>query len=200
MKLLRIDSSARNTSVSRRLTQSFVDTWKSQHPGGTVIDRDLAKTPVSHVTDEWVAAVHTDSAKLTDDQQRLLKTSNELISEIQSADVVVIGVPMYNFTVPSSLKAWIDQIVRMGVTFSYGASGPVGLIKGKKVFVLTSRGGAYQAGTPTHGFDFQEPYLRHILGFIGLTDVTFINAENQMRDSAGLDLAAATEKIQHAAA
>jgi FMN-dependent NADH-azoreductase len=108
---------------------------------------------------------------------------------------VVIGAPMYNFSIPASLKAWIDQIVRIGKTFGYGPNGPRGLLGEKKVVVITARGGAYEKGTAAEAFDFQEPYLRHILGFMGLTDVTFIHAENQAREEAGASLAAAVELI-----
>lgn len=102
---------------------------------------------------------------------------------------------MYNFAIPSLLKAWIDQVVRLGKTITYGSHGPQGLLGNKKVVVITARGGAYEKSTPREKFDFQEPYLRHILGFVGITDVTFIHAENQVGDKAGPSLAAAAEKI-----
>jgi FMN-dependent NADH-azoreductase len=120
---------------------------------------------------------------------------------LRSADTIVIGAPMYNFSISAALKAWIDQIVRIGHTWSANGSRPEGLLKGKKVVVLTSRGGAYRQGTPTAPFDFQEPYLRHVLGFIGLTDVIFIHAENQKPgELAAPALAAAFEQLQTAAA
>ena len=107
---------------------------------------------------------------------------------------------MYNFAIPSVLKAWIDQIVRVGKTVAYGPSGRQGLLGNKRVFVITARGGAYEKGTPSEKFDFQEPYLRHIFGFMGVTDVTFIHAENQHREGAGPSLADALEQIEHAVA
>ena len=107
---------------------------------------------------------------------------------------------MYNFAIPSLLKAWIDQVVRVGKTVTYGSHGPEGLLGNKKVVVITARGGAYEKDTPRVKFDFQEPYLRHIFGFVGLTDVTFIHAENQLRDGAGPSLEAAAERIGHLAA
>jgi FMN-dependent NADH-azoreductase len=196
MKLLRIDSSARGGSISRKLTARFAEAWKNQHPGGKVVERDLSATSLPAITDEWVQGAHSDPAKQTPAQREALALSDELIEELASADEVVIGVPMYNFGIPPSLKAWIDQIVRIGKTFSYGAQGPKGLVPGtKKVFVLTSRGGTYGRGTSTEKSDFQEPYLRHILGFIGLTDVTFIHAENQAGPSAGDSFTAATQQI-----
>jgi FMN-dependent NADH-azoreductase len=195
MNLLRIDSSARGSSISRKLTARFAEAWKNKHPGGKVIERDLSATALPAITDEWVEGAYSDPAKRTPAQLHALALSDELIEELASADEIVIGVPMYNFGISSSLKAWIDQIVRIGKTVSYGADGPKGLFSGKRVFVLTSRGGAYGRGTPTEKFDFQEPYLRHIFGFIGLTDVTFIHAENQMGPSAGPSFAAANEQI-----
>ncbi len=181
MKLLRVDSSARRNSVSRQLTQRFVESWKKENPAGEVIERDLASTHLPLITDEWALAAHSDPAKRTPAQQETLAASDALVEELLAADTIVIGAPMYNFTVSALLKAWIDQIVRVGRTVLFGARGPQGLLKGKKVVVLTSRGGSFRPGSPTAQFDHQEPYLRHILGFIGLTDVTFIHAENQKR-------------------
>jgi FMN-dependent NADH-azoreductase len=137
---------------------------------------------------------------LTPAQRSYLSTSDQLIEELQAADIIVIGAPMHNFAIPSSLKAWIDQIVRLGKTFGYGPSGVRGLLAKKRVIVVTARGGAYEKGTPAERFDFQEPYLRHILGFIGLTDVTFIHTENQSREGAGPSLAAAAEHVERLAA
>jgi FMN-dependent NADH-azoreductase len=121
-----------------------------------------------------------EESKLTPAQRSYLSTSDELIEELQAADTVVIGAPMYNLSIPSLLKAWIDQIVRLGKTVGYGPNGPQGLLARKKVVVITSRGAAYEKGTARGAFDFQEPYLFHILAIIGLTDVTFIHAENQV--------------------
>lgn len=179
MKLLRIDSSARKNSVSRQLTAEFVESWRQHHPDGQVVERDLAATNLPHITDEWVRAVHSDPLSLTTEQREVLAASDTLIDELRQADVIVIGAPMYNFAIPAPLKAWIDQVVRVGKTVLFGPSGPKGLLKDKKAYVITSRGGAFRPGTATERFDYQEPYLRHILAFIGLTDVTFIHAENQ---------------------
>jgi FMN-dependent NADH-azoreductase len=179
MQLLRIDSSARRNSVSRQLTAHFVEAWQQEHPDGTVIERDLATTALPHITDEWVQAIHTNPESLTAEQKSVLQLSDALVNELVQADTIVIGAPMYNFAIPAPLKAWIDQVVRVGKTVLFAASGPQGILKGKKVYVVTSRGGAFRPGTATERFDYQEPYLRHILGFIGLTDVTFIHAENQ---------------------
>lgn len=199
MKLLRIDSSARSSSVTRQLTAKFVEEWKRNYPTGEVTQRDLATTVLPHITDDW-SATHLESSQLTSAQRNYLSTSDRLIEELQAADTIVIGAPMYNFAIPSSLKAWIDQIVRMGKTFGYGPGGARGLLGDKKVIVVTARGGAYPKGTPGEKFDFQEPYLRHIFGFIGLTDVTFIHAENQGREGAAPSLAAAADEIGRLAA
>jgi FMN-dependent NADH-azoreductase len=179
MTLLRIDSSARRHSVSKELTSRFVEAWRDKHPDGQIIERNLASTAIPPITDEWVQAAHSDPANLTTEQKQALALSEELIAELLQADVIVIGAPMYNFTIPAPLKAWIDQVVRAGKTVLFSATGPQGLLQGKKVFIVTSRGGAFRPGTPTERFDHQEPYLRHIFSFIGITDVTFIHAENQ---------------------
>jgi FMN-dependent NADH-azoreductase len=198
MKLLRIDSSARSSSVTRQLTAKFVEEWKKNHPAGEVIQRDLATTMLPHITDHW-GGTHLEPSQLSPAQRNYLATSDRLIEELQAADTIVIGAPMYNFAIPSSLKAWIDQIVRMGKTFGYGPSGARGLLGNKRMIVVTARGSAYEKGTPAEKLDFQEPYLRHIFGFIGITDVTFIHAENQAREEAGPRLAAAAEEIERLA-
>ena len=201
MKLLRVDSSARRNSVSRHLTGHFAEAWQQEHPHGTVIERDLSTTVVPHITDEWVHAIHSDPATLTPEQKQVLQLSDALVEELLQADTIVIGAPMYNFAIPAPLKAWIDQVVRVGKTVLFATAGPQGLLKGKKVFVITSRGGAFRPGTPTERFDYQEPYLRHILAFIGLTDVTFIRAENQRPgEQAEIAKAAAIAHIQDVAA
>jgi FMN-dependent NADH-azoreductase len=194
MKLLQIDSSARAGSVTRRLTAKFADEWKKSHPGGEVINRDLPTTRLPLITDDW-SATQIEPSKLSPSQRNYLATSDALIEEVLTADVIVFGAPMYNFAIPSVLKAWIDQIVRLGKTVTYGPHGPQGLLGNKRVVVITARGGAYAKSTPRERFDFQEPYLRHIFGFVGLTDVTFIHAENQIGDGAGASFAAAAEQI-----
>jgi FMN-dependent NADH-azoreductase len=194
MKLLQIDSSARTSSVTRRLTTRFTEKWRKNHPDGEVIQRDLSATALPLITDDW-SATRLEDSKLTPAQRSYLSTSDALIEELAAADTVVIGAPMYNFSIPSSLKAWIDHVVRIGKTVGYGPNGPQGLLTRKKVVVITSRGGAYEKGTAREAFDFQEPYLRHILGFIGLTDVTFIHVENQAREEAAAFFADAAERV-----
>jgi FMN-dependent NADH-azoreductase len=199
MKLLRIDSSARRSSVSRQLTGRFAEVWKKEYPEGEVIERDLATTQLPLITDEFVQAMHSNPATRTPGQKQALAVSDTLIDELLQADTIVIGAPMYNFAIPALLKSWIDQVVRAGKTVLFEASGPRGAIEGKKVYVVTSRGGSYRPGMPTERFDYQEPYLRHILAFIGLTDVTFIHADNQKPgELAEPSRAAALEKLEQA--
>jgi FMN-dependent NADH-azoreductase len=197
MNLLRIDSSARAGSESRRLTSRFVQEWRLEHPEGAVVERDLSTTTLPHITDDWLAT-YGDPSKLTPEQREYLSISDELVEELQVADVVVIGAPMYNHMISWELKAWIDQVVRFGKTVVYGAKGPVGLLKGKKVIVITARGGSYPAGTPRGAVDFQEPYLRHILTTLGFSEVTFIHAENLKGAEAEISRAAAIGAIQKA--
>ena len=199
MKLLHIDSSARASSESRKLTARFVQDWKLENPTGTVTVRDLATTPLPHITDTW-SATYGDPAKLTAEQRQYLALSDELIEELRAADTVVIGAPMYNHMISWELKAWIDQVVRMGKTFVYDATGPKGLLGGKKAVVITARGGSYPAGSPRAAVDFQGPYLRHILTTLGFSDVTFIHAENLMGAQADDSRARAAAAIREAIA
>jgi FMN-dependent NADH-azoreductase len=199
MKLLQVDSSARAGSVTRRLTAKFAEEWRMNHLTAEVTHRDLSTTMLPLITDDW-NATQIEPSKLTPAQRNYLAVSDALIEEVQAADTIVIGAPMYNFAISSLLKAWIDQVVRIGKTVAYGPNGPRGMLGKQKVFVITSRGGAYEKGTPAEKFDFQEPYLRHVFGFIGLTDVTFIHAENQHREGAAPSLAAALEQIGQGAA
>lgn len=174
--LLHIDSSPLESSISRELTREFVKTWKAAHPDGTVIDRDLAARPAKPVDAAWIGAAYTPEAGRTPEQKEALALSDELIGELQKADEYVIGVAMHNFSIPSVLKLWIDQIARSGKTFSYGEGGVQGLLQGKKATVLVASGGVYELGTPAGALNFIEPYLRTILGFIGVKDVKFITA------------------------
>jgi FMN-dependent NADH-azoreductase len=195
MKLLRIDSSARTASVTRLLTARAAEEWKGNNPNGDVIHRDLLSIQIPPITDDWSATL-LEASKLSPGQRSYLSTSDQLIDELRGADTIIIGAPMYNFSISSPLKAWIDQIVRIGKTFGSGPNGSRGLLESKRVIVITARGGAYEKGSAKEAFDFQEPYLRHILGFIGLTDVTFIHAENQSRDQAAASLESAAERIR----
>lgn len=194
MKLLKIDSSARRSSVSRQLTAKFVEAWKSQNPTGEVVERDLSTTLLPHITDDW-SGTYIEPSKRTPAQQQYLSTSDAFIEELVGADTIVVGSPLYNFTISWELKAWIDQVVRVGKTMTYGTAGPKGLLCGKKVVVIASRGGTYSADSSGAQFDFQESYLRRILGFMGLTDLTFIHAQNQRGEQGEPSRAAALERI-----
>ncbi|WP_266171937.1 FMN-dependent NADH-azoreductase [Dyella subtropica] len=166
MKLLHIDaSSLGNHSVSRGLTASIVAELVREQPGTRVTYRDLIAQPLPHWTPVADAA----------DPAALL--GNDVMEEFLAADVIVLGAPMYNFSIPSALKAWIDRVLVAGKTFRYTENGPEGLAKGKRVIIASSRGGIYSEGTAGAPMDFQEPYLRTVLGFIGITDVEFVRAE-----------------------
>jgi len=174
--LLQLDSSPLASSVSRELTREFVSNWKIAHPSGQVIVRDLAALPPKPVDQAWIYAAHTPADARQPEQKALLAYSEECIAELERADEYVIGVAMHNFSIPSVVKLWIDQVVRSGRTFAYGADGPKGLLTGKKATILAATGGVYQAGTPMAAFNFVEPYLNTILTFIGVADVTFVTA------------------------
>jgi FMN-dependent NADH-azoreductase len=175
--LLHIDSSPLyGRSVSRQLTGAFVAQWKSSHPGAAVIDRDLAATPMPPINAEWVGAAYTPEEARNPQQKELLALSDKLLTELEHADEYVIGVPMHNFGVPSVLKLWIDQIARVGKTFAYVDGAPKGLITGKKATFIIATGGVYDAQTRMASFNFVEPYLRSVFGFLGVTDVTFLTA------------------------
>lgn len=174
--ILHIDSSPRgNRSVSRTLAAEFVDTWKASHSTGKVTYRDLGHQPVPHVDEAWIAGAFAPPETHTPEQSQAIQVSDMLVNEFLAAERYVLGVPMYNLNIPSTLKAYIDQIVRVGLTFSVGPNGYEGLVHGKKMLVITARGGAYPQNSPA---DMQEPYLRLIFGFIGITDITFIHADS----------------------
>jgi len=161
-------------SVSRLLVEEAVQRLSEAHPGAVITERDVGAAPMPHLTPETVAGVRgvaTSEAELA-----AAALSDELIAELKKADIIVIGAPMYNFSIASGLRAWFDHVLRPRVTFAYSDSGPQGLITGKSVIVIESRGGLYSEG-PAAVMDFQEPYLKTLLGFIGLTDVTFVHAE-----------------------
>jgi len=186
--LLHIDSSPLyGRSVSRKLTGAFVTQWKATHPGGTVIDRDLTATVIPPINAEWVSAVYMPDEARTPIQNELLSLSDTLLAELEQADEYVFGVPMHNFGVPSVLKLWIDQIARVGRTFSYADGTPKGLLVGKKATFIIATGGMYDAQTRMASFNFVEPYLRSVFGFVGVTEATFLTAGGTMALNHGLD-------------
>lgn len=187
-KLLVIDSSASGAaSVSRQLTAAAIEAFRAADPAVEVTYRDLDASPPPHLTSGMIAGVRTPAAA-TDAEQAARAQSLELLDEVRAADTIVIGAPMYNFSVPTVLRAWLDHVLRPGDVFRYSANGPEGLLGGRRVIVIESRGGLYSEG-PAAVADFQEPYLRHLFAFAGITDVTFVRAEKvgygpQARDAA----------------
>jgi FMN-dependent NADH-azoreductase len=172
--ILVIDSAVSgDASVSKALVREAVAALTDGEPA-RVVHRDLGRDPVPHLTDATMAGVR--GVPATDAERATRAFSDELIAELRAADTIVIGAPMYNFSVATGLRAWFDHVLRAGETFSYSEAGPKGLLTGKRVIVVESRGGLYSEG-PAKAVDFQEPYLRHLLGFMGLTDVTFVHAE-----------------------
>lgn len=171
-KILQINSSIRGeASTSTRLAKAVVDRLKDLHPEATVQVRDLEGQPV--LDSVALAAIFTPPEKRTPEQAARVELDDAAIAQLQESDALVLGVPLYNLDVPVQLKAWMDSITRAGVTFRYTEKGPVGLVGSKKVYVALARGGVYD-GSP---MDTQKPYLRNFLGFLGMTDVTFIHAE-----------------------
>ncbi|MFO7770135.1 MAG: NAD(P)H-dependent oxidoreductase [Roseovarius gahaiensis] len=186
--ILHLDASPRlSDSVTRDLTSKIVSRW----PEAQVIRRDLAKNPVPQLTDAWIAANFTPADQRSPEQAAELALSDELINEVTQADTLVIGLPVYNFAPPAALKAWIDHVARAGVTFRYTENGPEGLIHGKRVILAMASGGT-GAGSE---IDFASTYMRHILGFVGMTDVTLVAAD-QMALDAETSLAKASGQIE----
>ncbi|MEM9796783.1 MAG: NAD(P)H-dependent oxidoreductase [Pseudomonadota bacterium] len=175
MSILRIDASARDEgSVTRDLLDKI-----ETRLGGEVTRRDLGGEALPQITGTWVGANFTPDDTRTEDQRSALALSDSLVAELKAADTILIGLPVYNFSVPASLKAWIDLVARLGITFKYTPEGPVGLLEGKRAIVAVASGGT-KVGSE---IDFATPYMRHILGFIGIHDVTFVTADALMADA-----------------
>lgn len=190
-KILNINSSVRNgDSISRKVTTEFVNKWKAKDENTVVVERDLAANPLPHIDGNTLGAFFTPAEQRTAEQAQIATLSETLVQELFDADVIVIGAPMYNFSITSGLKAWIDHVARAGVTFKYTDKGPVGLLTGKKVYIFTASGGVYSEG-PAQAMDFNATYLRTVLGFIGLTDVTIINSEGVAMGEEGVNKALA---------
>lgn len=179
MKLLHIDSSPLGgNSVSRQLTDRIVAQWRTSHPGTVVEYLDLAADAPSHLSiDSLGFRAGPNAQGLSEVQRRENEISEKLVSQFMAADVIVVGAPMYNFSVPSQLKAWIDRVAQAGRTFTYTDTGPQGLAGGKTVIVASSRGGVYSTNPALAGLDHQESYLKTVFGFFGVTDVQFVRAE-----------------------
>jgi FMN-dependent NADH-azoreductase len=177
-KLLFIKSSILGgDSKSSLVAAEFIEHWKQKHTGAQIVTRDLGASPVSHLALDHLGALMTPADKRSREQAESVAAADAMIAELEEADTIVIASPMYNFSISTNLRAWIDHVVRAGRTFRYTEEGrPEGLLKNKKIVVVTGRGGVYSEGAMT-AFDFQEPYLRTILGFIGLTNIHFIHVE-----------------------
>ena len=175
-KVLVIDSAATGAeSVSRKLVDSLVDSLAAHGERIEIVRRDIGTKPMPHLTPDTVPAIRTGEAA-TEAGRAALALSDQLVEELRSAELVVIGAPMYNFGMPSTLKAWFDHVLRARVTFRYTEAGPEGLMSGKKAIVVESRAGLYSEG-PAASMDSQEPHIRTLLGFMGIDDVTFVRAE-----------------------
>jgi len=197
MKLLHLDSSIlAHNSVSRQLTAAVVEAVRQKHADVSVSYHDLAAQPIAHLSGEIVGAHFTAEADWSETQRRESALSNALIEEFLAADVLVIGAPMYNFSIPSQLKSWIDRVAAAGRTFTYTENGPKGLAGGKKVVIVSSRGGVYST-EQGQLMDFQEDYLRTVLGFLGIQDIEFIRAEavNMGEDKRATAIHAAKDSI-----
>lgn len=173
--LVLTSSALGDASISNQLVGEAVDRLRAGNPGLRVVSRDLGANPIPHLTADSTAAIRG-AEPANDAQLSARHLSDELIAELKAADTIVIGAPMYNFGIPSTLKAWFDHVLRAGVTFRYGENGPEGLLPGKKAIVVESRGGLYSEG-PAQALDSQEPHLRTMLGFVGIADVSFVRAE-----------------------
>ena len=176
-KILNVISSARGAaSNSTQLANAIIERLTKQHPGSTVKLRDLVDRRYPHLEESHLNAFFTPAENQTPESKEAAQHSDEAIKEVMEADIIVIGVPIYNFNIPSALKAWLDHLVRAGKTFSYQTGRPEGLVKDKKVYLAIASGGVYSDG-PMKSYDFAEPFLRAVLGFIGITEVSAFRAE-----------------------
>ena len=184
--ILSVQSSARvDGSYSRKLSARLIEKLLAANPGAKLVERDVSRD-MPHIDDAWLAANWTPAADRSDAQNAALAMSDTLIAELEAADAIVLGIPMYNFSVPAALKAWIDQVARAGRTFRYTDNGLVGLLEGKKAYVVITSGGVPIGSS----YDFTSAYVKHVLGFIGITDVTMIAADQLVnREAESLDAA-----------
>ncbi|HJP62116.1 MAG TPA: NAD(P)H-dependent oxidoreductase [Mucilaginibacter sp.] len=176
-KILHIISSPRGeASMSIKFGYAIIEKIKTEYPGSTVKENNLVEKHFPHLEEAHLTSFFTPAESRTPEDIEAVKHSDDAINEIRDADIIVIGAPLYNFSIHSTLKAWLDHVVRAGVTFKYDENGPEGLIKGKKVYIALASGGIYSEG-PMKPFDFAEPYLKHMLSFIGLTDISVFRVE-----------------------
>ncbi|MFD7444492.1 FMN-dependent NADH-azoreductase [Streptomyces sp. NPDC059909] len=193
--LLHIDSSARSSgSATRRLSAQYAEAWQARNPGGTVTYRDVTADVPNLVDEHWVRGVFGPSEIHDTESRAAVTASEELIAEVEAADVLALGVPVYNFSVPAAFKAWIDKICMAGRTFSYTSEGVRGLLGGKKVVVLRSSGSDF-SDPRFASLEFHEPYIRGVLGFLGITDVEFISVNGQTEEQLAPHFEKATAAI-----
>jgi FMN-dependent NADH-azoreductase len=187
--LLKIDVSSRgDRSISRKLSSLFLEQWRQVHADGKIIERDIATTDLPFLEFPWIAANLAKAPTRTAEQKTLLALSDALVAELQQADEYLIATPMYNFGIPAKLKAYVDHIVRGGLTFKTNADGSyTGLLSGKKATVIIASAGEYTPGAPAEGFDTLKPYMREILGYIGVNEVTFIQSGSTWKVDDGLE-------------
>jgi FMN-dependent NADH-azoreductase len=197
MHLLHVDSSILGAnSASRQLTAEVVEAELRRVPGLTVVYRDLAADPLGHISGGHLGAAQGTGLELPPELRREVALGQAALAEFLASDIVVVGAPMYNFTIPSQLKSWIDRITVAGQTFKYGPEGVQGLAGGKKVIIVSTRGGLYGSETPMGSFDHQEPYLRSLFGFLGITDIFVVRAEGlAMGDNRAASMDAARSAI-----
>ncbi|WP_194756721.1 FMN-dependent NADH-azoreductase [Aliidiomarina indica] len=198
MKILHLESGLFvEQSVSRQLSQQIVQRLLAKNPDAQVITRDLVQNPISHLDAEILMAGGTAAAERSERQSIESALTETLLEELFAADVIVIGAPMYNFTIPTQLKAWIDRVAQAGRTFEYTEQGPRGLVTGKRVFVASARGGVYSEGVAA-AMEHQESFLTTVLGFLGMSDVTIVRAEgvNLGDEARANSITAATHSIQ----
>jgi FMN-dependent NADH-azoreductase len=197
-KLLHIDSSILGSnSVSRQLTAQIVASWRAANPATEVSYLDLAVDTPSHLSAESLGfRLPAGAADLSDAQQRENAVSEALVSQFLAADVVVIGAPLYNFSIPTQLKAWIDRVAQVGRTFKYTEKGPVGLAGGKTIIVASARGGVYSTSDAGNAMEHQESYLKTVFGFFGVTDVRFVRAEGLAMGEAAKTAALAAAQVE----
>ena len=194
LRVLKIDASSRyDGSVTRQLANDFITQLQKQHEAVVIQQRDVVSDALAFLDADWVNANFTPVDQRSEAQLAVLAQSDQLVNELQEADVIVIGAPMYNFSIPAALKAWIDLVARAGVTFRYTQNGPVGLLENKKAYVVLASGGT-SIGSE---FDYASGYLRHVLGFLGIHDVDLISAERMNFDNEE-SKQYAYKKIKHA--
>ncbi|QYO67801.1 FMN-dependent NADH-azoreductase [Leptolyngbya sp. 7M] len=199
-RILHIDASySGEKSVSRALSQIFITAWQKFHPEALILYRDLGRFPVPYINKNWIAAIHSPPETHTPEMIQALEVSNPLLEEFLSVDCYVFGIPMYGFTIPATLKAYLEHLIRIGCTYEVDEAGVRGLVHGKKALFITSRGGNYSSGSP-FGEDHQEPYLRTIFGSFGIQDVEFVNVNNLVLGDREKSMVAAQARLQTLAA